>query len=306
MTATFYYWSDKGEKQWTRPAAEQASELLQQGDARPLEKVPDLQEFISISTFVGSKPGHKFQRGDRGNGYYLDGEEGRAVAKANAGAVAATSGGKDAAGGGDGGGGGKALTVAESGGEGWCYKDMQEAIQGPFSIQQIYSWRKHLPPYLKVWQTQGAAGTRGSGVETTVLNKIAADGWASMSQYSQSKGAPESFTTTFETYNSTGFINGRTGGLQADQGMYRSVDGRVPDVMAVLHEDIHAEYRNSGLDRYMDVTQLHASMEARKAAKRKGAPKLSREEIWDIKEKRKDMKKKIRQHAEMQEEMRGS
>ena len=88
--------------------------------------------------------------------------------------------------------------------------------------------------------------------------------------------------------------------------MYRSVDGRVPDVMAVLHEDIHAEYRNSGLDRYMDVTQLHASMEARKAAKRKGAPKLSREEIWDIKEKRKDMKKKIRQHAEMQEEMRGS
>ena len=127
-----------------------------------------------------------------------------------------------------------------------------------------------------------------------------------MAQYSKSKAAPDTFTTTYETYNSTGFINGRTGGLQADQGMYRTVDGRVPDVLAVLHEDVHAEYRNSGLDRYMDVTQLHASMEARKAAKRKGPPKLTREEIWDLKERKKDIKKKIRKHMEEQEDARAA
>jgi len=273
---------------------------------RPLPKEAEPvgpKRYLPSAKFTGQKPGYVFKRGDMGNGYYLDGQAGEAIAVREAAKAPASEAGSSSK--------KKPATVEESGGEAWCYKDMQGDVQGPFSIQQIYSWRKHLPPYLKVWQTQGAGGTRGSSVETTVhsLNKIAADGWLSMAQYSLSKGAPESFTTEYSTYNSTGYRNGRTGGIQADEGMWRSVDGRRPDVEQVFHHDAAgnvddgAEYRNTGLDRYMDISTLHASMEARKNRKQ---PKYTREQIEKLKQRKYDVKKKIRLRQEAEEDARGS
>jgi len=118
------------------------------------------------------------------------------------------------------------------------------------------------------------------------------------------KAAPGTYLTEdkFEDYTTQGFINGRTGGLQADKGMWRAPEGRTPDIQAVLHTDPYGEYRNTGLDRYMDVSSLHDAMEARK---NRVQPKLTREQIEKLKKRKKDIKKKIRLHDEMEEEMRG-
>jgi len=109
-----YYWSDKGERQWERPPSDEEDPEEQ------LEKVPEIQEFQPSSEWAGSRPGYKFQMGPKGLGYYIDGEKGAEVAKLHAkesGNVAPKV-------------GGKAMSVEESGGEGWCYKDMQDKIQG--------------------------------------------------------------------------------------------------------------------------------------------------------------------------------
>jgi len=156
---------------------------------------------------------------------------------------------------------------------------------------------------LKVWQVQndGTKSNANGAVETTIhqLNKIAADGYLSMAQFAATADAPKTYTEEFQDYTSTGYINGRTGGLQADNGMWRAPDGRVPDIEQVYHTDPYAEYRHTGLDRYMDISTLHESMQARANRKQ---PKLSRKQIEKLQTRKKEIKKRIQKTKEEQED----
>lgn len=182
-----------------------------------------------------------------------------------------------------------------AGGEGWCYKDLKHKKQGPFALQQLYSWKEHLPPNLKVWQATG-----GTGVETELrhLLPIAKAGWKSLAERAESEGKSKDVPAAGADYTdhvTKGFWNQRTRRFQAEEGMMTCPQYK--DGKDISHDDA-AVYRNSGLDRYCDVTQLEATLKANAERKRKKPQKISRKQIDAIKERKKAIKRRIEQERE--------
>eukprot|EP00658_Telonema_sp_P-2_P005852 TRINITY_DN12209_c0_g2_i3.p1 TRINITY_DN12209_c0_g2~~TRINITY_DN12209_c0_g2_i3.p1 ORF type:complete len:200 (+),score=61.06 TRINITY_DN12209_c0_g2_i3:112-711(+) len=177
-----------------------------------------------------------------------------------------------------------------------CYKDLKKKQQGPFALQQLYSWRTHLPPNLKVWQATG-----GTGIETELrhLLPIAAEGWQSLTQRAKAQeekgvSAQALGEAQYTDYSTKGFWNARTKRFQADEGMLSCPEYK--DGRDISH-DPSAVYRNTGLERYCDVSQLAESLR-QKAEKKKKAPKLSRKQIDKLKERKKAIKRRIEKEKE--------
>eukprot|EP00656_Telonema_subtile_P033833 TRINITY_DN3781_c0_g1_i1.p1 TRINITY_DN3781_c0_g1~~TRINITY_DN3781_c0_g1_i1.p1 ORF type:complete len:277 (+),score=97.43 TRINITY_DN3781_c0_g1_i1:72-902(+) len=186
--------------------------------------------------------------------------------------------------------------LEQAGGEGWCYEDLKKTKQGPFALQQLYSWRQHLPPNLKVWQASG-----GTGVETELrhLLPVAAEGWQSLTQRAAAASDAgqelgELGATQYEEYTTQGFWNQRTKRFQAEEGMLSCPDYKNGWDMT---QDAGAVYRNSGLDKFCDVTQLAVQLES-KAAKKKKPVKLTRKQIEKLKERKRLIKKRIEKERE--------
>merc|ERR1712196_327336 len=168
--------------------------------------------------------------------------------------------------------------------------------QGPFALQQLYAWKAHLPPNLKVWQAAG-----GTGVETELrhLLPIAAEGWQSLTQRAQAaeeKGVDLDAVggSNYTEYATKGFWNARTKRFQADEGMLTCPDYKDGWDMT---QDAAAVYRNCGLERYCDVSQLERTLKEKADRKRK-APKMTRKQIEAAKERKKAIKRRIEKEKE--------